>query len=99
MSAATHIWETDEPHAHLNTSREQFLMVFHDNDLANVIQAERRRDAAHERLLHESLRTARDRAPRFNPYRIGAAWFAQMGGRRPVFSALPRNDPSSRGSI
>jgi hypothetical protein len=50
------------------------MMVILDNDLANVTQAERRRDAGHERLLHESVRTARDRAPRFNPYRLGAAW-------------------------
>jgi hypothetical protein len=100
MSAATHFWGTDKPHAHLNSSREQLMMVIQDNDLANVIQAERRCNAAHERLLHESVRTARDRAPRFNLYRLGAAWLrAQMAGRLPVFSAIRRSDPSSLESI
>jgi hypothetical protein len=76
------------------------MMVIQDNDLANVIHAERRRDAAHERLLHESVRTARDRAPRFNIYSLGVAWLrAQMAGRPPVFSALRPRDPSSLKSI
>jgi hypothetical protein len=57
-------------------------MVILDNDLANAIQAERRRDAARERLLNESVITARDPAPRFSLYRLGAQW---LRGRLPVF--------------
>jgi len=74
MSAATHVREADQPHAHFKSSMGQMMMVIQDNDLANVIQAERRLHAARERLAHESVTTARDRAPRFNLYLLGAAW-------------------------
>src|SRR5215471_13600111 len=96
MSAATHIWQTDEPHAHLNSSWEQLMMVIQDNDLANVIQAERRSDAAYERLLHKSVRTARDRPARFNLYSLAAAWHrARTVGRLPVLGTLRRSEQTS----
>ena len=50
------------------------MMVILDNDLANVIQAERREHAARERVLHESIGPARDQAPLFRLYRRSTAW-------------------------
>jgi hypothetical protein len=88
--------KANEPYAHFNSNSEQMMMVIQDNDLANVIQAERRQHAARERLPHGSVRTALDRAPRFNQFRLGAAWLrVQMAGRLPVFSALRRSEQSA----
>lgn len=60
MSAATHLLEA---RAQFNSSTEQMMMVILDNDLANVIQAERRQHAARERVSHESIGPARGQAP------------------------------------
>jgi hypothetical protein len=72
------------------------MMVILDNDLTNAIQADRRQNAARQRLAHGSVRTALDRVPRFDPFLVGAAWLrAQMAGRLPVFSALQRSEQGS----
>ena len=75
-------------------------MTILDNDLANVINAEYRRDATRQRLLNASVRTAGRPAPQFSLYRHGAAWLRrQMAARLPVFSTPQRRDPSSLESI
>ena len=100
MSAATHILEADEPHAHFNSSTEQMMMVILDNDLANVIQAERRRHSASERLHDELIRTAHNPAPRFSLWRLAAAWLrAQTTMLLRGFRAHRRRDPSSLESV
>jgi hypothetical protein len=76
------------------------MMVILDNDLANVIQAQRRQHAARERVHHEAIRTARELAPRFSPYRLATAWLrAQAAVLPPGVSARPRRDPGSLESV
>ncbi|MBV9324352.1 MAG: hypothetical protein JO352_11245 [Chloroflexi bacterium] len=50
------------------------MMVILDNDLVNVIQAERREHAARERASHESTGAARDQAPLLSFTRRTTAW-------------------------
>jgi hypothetical protein len=65
---------------------EHTMMVILDKDLANVIQAERRQQAARERLQFESIRTASDPVPLLNVYRHVAIWLRAQAAktRRPV---------------
>jgi hypothetical protein len=76
------------------------MMVILDNDLANMIQAERRWDGTRERLLNESVITARGPQQRFSLGHNGTAWLrVQTAGRLPVFNAFRRRDPSSLESL
>jgi hypothetical protein len=72
------------------------MMVILDNDLANVIQAERRQYAAHERLHHESIGPARDQWRLFRLYRLATGWLgAQAAVPLPGASAGPQREQSS----
>jgi hypothetical protein len=72
------------------------MMVILDNDLANVIQAERRQYAAHERLHHESIGPARDQSRLFSLYRVATGWLgAQAAVLPPGVSAGRRREQRS----
>jgi hypothetical protein len=76
------------------------MMVILNNDLANVIQAERRREAACERLLDDLAKTTPDPAARFTLKRLRGAWLRVLvAGRPPVLSAFRRHNPSSLESV
>ena len=49
-------------------------MVILDNDLANVLQTERRQDATHARLMSELVKTPSDPVPTYSLSRVVAAW-------------------------
>jgi hypothetical protein len=49
-------------------------MTILDNDLVNVIHAERRHQAAHERSIQALVRTQRDSVPTFDAPRVRVAW-------------------------
>jgi hypothetical protein len=65
----------------LNTSREQMMTIL-DNDLANVIQAERQREAAHERSTRKLATVPHDRVPAFSASRVAATWLRAWTARR-----------------
>jgi hypothetical protein len=69
------------------------MMVILDNDLANVIQAERRQHAAQERFHHESIGPARAQSRLFSLYRLAAGWLgAQAAVLPPGVSAGRRRE-------
>ncbi len=71
-------------------------MTILDNDLANVIQAERRVEAAHERLIRDLVSAPRNPSQSVSASRVGAAWLrAWMAGRLRVFTVRWRRDPAS----
>ena len=68
----------------LNESREQMMPIL-DSDLANVIQAERQREAADQRSARNLVAAPLDRAPTFNASRLSSMWLrAWMVRRLPV---------------
>jgi hypothetical protein len=75
-------------------------MVILNNDFAYVIQAERRSEAACERLLDKVPRTAPDLAARFTLRSLQAAWLrVRAAVRAPLLSALGRHNPSPLESV
>jgi hypothetical protein len=63
--------KSSKPHA--QSSREQMMTIL-DNDLVNVLHAERRLEAAHERIRRKLVTVPRDRAPTFSASRVAASW-------------------------
>jgi hypothetical protein len=82
MRASTGCCGVDDPYARLNSSKEQMMSIL-DNDLANVIQAERQREAAHERTRMLAT-TPRDHASAFSAWRVAAIMRAWTVLRLPV---------------
>ncbi len=61
------------------------MMTILDNDLVNVLHAERRLEAAHERVRRTLVTTPRARQPAFSASRVAATWLrAWMVRRLPV---------------
>jgi hypothetical protein len=91
---------TAEPDAHFNSSTEQMMMVILGNDLANVIQAERRREAARELLLRDSVTTARNLEPWFTLNRLGAVWLrVRMADPATGVQSAPPAEPHRRSRL
>jgi hypothetical protein len=61
------------------------MMTVLDNELVNVLQAERRLEAAQERVRRKAVTVPRDRASEPAVLRVGATWLgAWMVRRLPV---------------
>jgi hypothetical protein len=66
----------------LNRARSKSLIVILDNDLVNVLHAERRLEAAHERMRRRVVAAPHGRAPTFNASRAAATSFRAWMIRR-----------------
>jgi len=63
------------------------MLMILDNDLVNVLHAERRLEAAHERTTRELITASHGRAPMLSASRVTARWLTRwMLSRLPVLA-------------